>query len=352
MPIALTVQPRPISPQAYLNRNRSLAGVWWNLLAFAYMGLSYLGGLALIVQVNIGLNVLGVLSLTHGLVLSAYLCHELMHGSIFEDLKANTRLGSILVWLNGACYIPFSELARLHIGHHTDRVDFCRFDLVTYLNTLPAWQRRSLLALEWCYFPALAFLSRWRANLSPFWTAGGMAERANLRQQVVLIFLVRLSLFGILGVVSVKALLLYLLAYIGMITVLRFMDAFQHTYEVVPLDGAMPKRDRTHEQTNTYTNLLSSQWQWLNLLLLNFGYHNAHHELMKCPWYALPELERDLYADQNSQRVPLLPLLRNYHRFRVSRISTGQGMTLNAQGERSLENFYGGIEVSFLVFPA
>jgi fatty acid desaturase len=342
-------QPTPtVIPQTYLNLSRSRAALWWNCAAFAYMGFSYGGGLALILQANGWLNALGVLSLTHGLVLSAYLCHELMHGTIFAEMKPNTQLGSVLAWLNGACYIPFSDLARLHIGHHIDRVDFCRFDLVTYLHTLPAWQRQSLLALEWCYLPALSFLSRWRANFAPFW----MPDRANQRSTVILIFLVRLGLFAVMAILSVKALLLYLLAYIGMITVLRFIDAFQHTYEVVPLEGPMPKRDRTHEQTNTYTNLLSSRWPWLNLLLLNFGYHNAHHKLMKCPWYALPNLEQDLYADQNPQRVPLGPLLYNYHRFRVSRISTGQGMTLNAQGERCLERFYGGIEVSFLVFPA
>jgi fatty acid desaturase len=333
-----------VNSQAYVN-GRSF---WWNFWAFLYTGVSYFGGLSLILFPNWGLNALGVLFLTHGLVLSAYLCHELMHGTIFESIKANTRLGKVLVWLSGACYTPFSDLARLHIAHHINRVDFCRFDLVAYLNTLPVWQRRSLLALEWCYFPALAFLSRWRANFAPFW----VPERANERLSIVLIFLVRLSLFGLLAIVSLKAVVLYFLAYIGMITVLRFMDAFQHTYEVVSLDAPLPDRDRAHEQANTFTNLLSPRFAWLNLLLLNFGYHNAHHEVMKCPWHSLPALEQDLFAQNNPQQMGLLTLLVNYHKYRLTRIFEGQGTTLNAQGERCLDTFYGGIEVSFLVLPA
>ena len=37
-------------------------------------------------------------------------------------------------------------------------------------------------------------------------------------------------------------------------------------------------RDREYEQMNTYSNVTSLRHPWLNLLLLNFPYHNAHHE--------------------------------------------------------------------------
>jgi hypothetical protein len=97
---------------------------------------------------------------------------------------------------------------------------------------------------------------------------------------------------------------------------------------------------------------VSKRYWWLNLLLLNFGYHNAHHELMKCPWYSLHELDKELYTGEEVHYITLPQLLWNYHRFRVSRIFSGQGQAVSNAGTPQLETFYGGIEVSFLVLPS
>lgn len=334
----------PTTAQTYIHRDKPI----WNSLAIAYTGICYVGGIALLLQPNGWLNGLGVFSLTHSLVLSAYLAHECMHGAIFASMKANAIAGGLILWLNGACYTPFHDLARLHIAHHVNRVDFCRFDLGGYLDSLPHLIRNSLLALEWLYFPALAFLLRIRSIFAPFW----VAERKNDRGRVTLILIVRLAMFALLAFLSPKALLLYFLSYIGMITILRFMDAFQHTYEVFPLGAVLPDRDRAHEQTNTFSNVISQRYWWLNLLLLNFGYHNAHHEVMKCPWHSLHELDRALFSDPASHVITLPELLANYHKFRITRIASGQGSAVDQFGNRSLEAFYGGIEVSFLVLPA
>ena len=113
----------------------------------------------------------------------------------------------------------------------------------------------------------------------------------------------------------------------------------------------LPKRDRAHEQANTFSNIISGRYSWLNVLLLNFGYHNAHHELMKCPWYSLPELDKELYNGDEIHYITLPELIGNYHRFRLSRIYSGQGSAKGAPGNRHLETFYGGTEVSFLVLP-
>jgi len=213
---------------------------------------------------------------------------------------------------------------------------------------MPAPVRSLLLALEWLYFPSLAFLLRIRSIFAPFWEPA----RKDERWRNTLILIIRGSLFALLGTVSLKALLLYFLSYIGMLNVLRFVDAFQHTYEVFPLGSPLPKRDRAHEQANTFSNVVSLRYWWLNLLLLNFGYHNAHHELMKCPWHSLHELDRELFNGDEVQYVTLPELLGNYHRYRIARLYLGQGRGVNEQGERSLETFYGAIEVSFLVLPA
>ena len=46
--------------------------------------------------------------------------------------------------------------------------------------------------------------------------------------------------------------------------------------------------DRQYEEDNTYSNLLSTRYPWLNLLVLNFCYHNVHHNKPSEPWYRLP----------------------------------------------------------------
>lgn len=328
----------------YLHQKKPL----WNAIAILYTLIGYLGGIALLLWPNGWLNALGVGVLTHSLILSAYLSHEFMHGTIFERRFWNAVVGSVMLWLNGGCYARFDDLTRLHIAHHVNRVDFCRFDLGTFLQKLPAAARSLLLGLEWLYIPSLAFLLRLRTMTAPFWDD----SRKDERLRAALIMLIRGSLFTLLGIISLKALLLYFLAYLLMLTVLRFVDAFQHTYEVFPVGTPLPKRDRSHEQANTFSNVISLRHWWLNLLLLNFGYHNAHHELMKCPWHSLHELDRDLFTGQEVQYVTLPELLGNYHRYRLSRIRSGQGRAVDDEGNLSLETFYGAIEVSFLVLPS
>ena len=43
----------------------------------------------------------------------------------------------------------------------------------------------------------------------------------------------------------------------------------------------------------------------LNLLLLNFSYHNAHHERPIEPWYRLPALHARLYPGEHHQTLPM-----------------------------------------------
>lgn len=331
------------SPTSYVHRDKPL----WNAIALLYTGGSYVGGIALILQSSAWLNGLGVLLLTHGLILSAYLSHEFMHGTIFSSAKWNAFFGTIMLWLNGACYTRFQDLAKMHIAHHVSRVDFCRFDLAEYLNSLPTPIRQVLLALEWLYFPSLAFLTRFRSITAPF----RVNDYKSDRMRVVAIALIRLSLFILLGILSLKALLLYFVAYISMVNILRFVDCFQHTYEVHEVGTPLPKLDNAYEQANTFSNVVSQRYGWLNLLMLNFGYHNAHHALMKCPWHSLHELDQEIFTGDEAHYVTLSHLVQNYHRFRISRIYSGQGRAVDDAGQLALEGFYGAIEVSFLVLP-
>ena len=101
--------------------------------------------------------------------------------------------------------------------------------------------------------------------------------------------------------------------------------AFQHTYDAYPIldDKPIPQdklRDRAYEQANTYSDVVGLDAKWLNLVWLNFGFHNAHHERPVAPWYSLPRLHRELYADTSPQVVTVGELLRAYHRHRVTRV--------------------------------
>lgn len=327
----------------------------WDILAILYTLGSYSMGIGLILAQNGWLNALGIVLLTHSLVLSAYLAHEFMHGIPFSHRHWNEISGNLMLWLNGNCYVRFQEVMQMHIAHHVNRIDYCRFDIPGFLQSCPSWQRSLLLGLEWCYIPSLAFLLRFRLMLAPF----RHPKRRCDRGRTVLIMLLRGALFTTLAMLSVKAIVVYGIAYISMIHILRFMDAFQHTYDALPIGVPIPDRHknisreaaRRYEHANTFSNVISVRYPWLNVLLLNFGYHNAHHEVMQCPWYHLPALDRALFPHQTQHYITLLELVGNYHRFRVSRILTGQGQATDSTNNRQLNTFYGATEVSFLVVP-
>ncbi|MDB9454505.1 fatty acid desaturase [Dolichospermum circinale CS-534/05] len=317
----------------------------WNVVVISYIGVSYCGSFVLLLSSNICLNTMGCVLLSHSLTLSAYLSHEFMHGTIFEKNKWNIIGGNIMLWLNGGCYSRFKSLVKEHIFHHINKVDSVTFDLPTFINQIPKPICRVILTLEWLYFPAISFIFQWLSITAPFWNP----QRRDERLYISIVFIMRSLLFILLGLVSPKALVLYFLAYIGMITVMRVMDAFQHTYEALTLGSQIPKHNQAYEQANTFTCLISQRYWWLNLLMLNFGYHNAHHIMMKCPWYSLHELDRDLSSRQKIFYLTLPEILKNYHRFRVFRILLGQGQGVDKWGNLQIDTFYGAIGVSFLV---
>ncbi|MBU7586437.1 MAG: fatty acid desaturase [Nostoc sp. TH1S01] len=316
----------------------------WNAIAIVYTFLGYIAGIRLFIPSTVWLNTLGVVLLTHSLIFSAYLAHEFMHNTIFKQRRWNVIFGTAMLWLNGGCYYGFQALTLQHIAHHLDRVDVFTFDILAALQKLPRLVRLGILVLEWLYFPVLAFWTRWRYITAPWWNV----ELRQERSRMISILAIRGTLFVLLGLFAFKALLLYCFSYIGMITVLRWMDAFQHTYEAFPPGTPLPKRDRTYEQANTFSNLLSRRHFWLNLLLLNFGYHNTHHAVMICPWHSLHQLDKNLSHSNEVHYIPLFQQLINYHQFRTTRLVAGVGKVVNENGKPNLDQFYGAIEVSFL----
>jgi fatty acid desaturase len=143
-------------------------------------------------------------------------------------------------------------------------------------------------------------------------------------------------------------------AYLAFVTVLRFADCFQHTYDAYPIldDKPIPAdklRDRAYEQANTFSNVVALNRPWLNLLWLNFGYHNAHHERPTAPWHRLPAFHRELYADDYAQVTPVRELLRSFHINRVKRVLASDYGQVQAPGTPGrADGFLGAVGVSFL----
>jgi len=325
-------------------------GVLPNTAALAFTLLGWPLGVALLVLPSWWLNALGFALVVLTLVWSAYFIHEFAHQAIFKTAQANARWGTLMTWLNGSCYAPFADLRRKHMRHHVERADVLTFDARGFLLRSPAWFRNTVLALEWAYVPAVEFIMRAYVISLPF-----VDERKRERRlRIIGIALVRIAAFALLAWVSVKALLLYFAAYMVFITVLRFADCFQHTYDAYPIldDAPIPKdklRDAAYEQANTFSNVVGIDSFWLNLLWLNFGYHNAHHERPTLPWYRLPAYHRQLYGDDYVQVIPVSTLLKSFHINRVKRvISDDYGAVAPHGTPGRADGFLGAVGVSFL----
>lgn len=318
---------------------------WLNAVALVYVFIGYAAGLLCLTSQLWYLNAIGVLLTVHTLTWAAYFVHEFIHATIFRQHKLNVWFGQAMLFLTGSCYCHFRDLARNHLAHHKNRADFSSFSIAKVLNALPKPVRGAIVALEWLYFPAVNLILRWICIVAPFLSE----QRKDERLRNALLLLLRGSLFVALAWYSLRAVVLYAIAYICFINILRFLDCFQHTYTVFQLGNILPQYSLEYEEANTFSNLVSYRYSWLNLLFLNFGYHNAHHRVTYCPWYLLPDLDAELYEPNYRQHVTLAELAGNYHRYRVHRLFHGQGTVEEGNRGLKLDNFVGGVGVSFLI---
>jgi fatty acid desaturase len=329
---------------------RHADGVLPNTLALAVVVLGYPLSVVLLGASSWLLNLAGVLLLVLTLTWSAYFIHEFAHHAIFARPETNTRWGVLMTWITGSCYARFEDLRRKHMRHHIERADVVTFDVHGFIRRAPAWFRGAVLALEWLYIPAVELLMHAFVVLRPF-RAGGVAKE---RLRMGVIVAVRAAGFVLLAWWSFKALLLYAVGYLVFITLLRFADCFQHTYDAYPIldDAPIPNdkvRDRAYEQANTYSDIVGLKSPVLNMLWLNFGYHNAHHERPTEPWYRLPAYHRSLYPDDYAQVIPAGELLRSFHRNRIRRILAEDYGAVAAPGTpHRADGFIGAVGVSFL----
>ncbi|MGH8492471.1 MAG: fatty acid desaturase family protein [Moraxellaceae bacterium] len=323
-------------------------GLWPNTLALLYAFAAYGLGLFLITRPSLWLNIPGTLLLAHAMVIASYLVHECAHNTIFARNEDNARLGKILNWITGACYGSYEVIRRKHFRHHVDRADVVAFDFREHFRQRP-WAARLMEALEWIYIPAQDIYMHLLVLAVPFQLESRRADRP----RVIRTLLIRSALFSALAWQSPQILLLYPLAWMLCATVLRFMDAFQHTYDLLTTleeprgSGMKPHYDAAYEHRNTFTNVHSLQHPMLNLFTLNFGYHNAHHEKPAAAWHQLPALHHKLYGEDRTQVLPLKNQLIAFHRYRTKRLLNTDGGDTPILQDKGI-SFVGVDGVSFL----
>lgn len=316
-------------------------------LALIYVLSTYFFGFGFILSESLWLNLLGILLLAHSMVIAAYLIHEAAHLSVFKSKNMNLWFAEILLWITGNSYSHFADIQRKHLRHHTDRADIVSFDFRPILEKQPRVLKIIQLC-EWFYIPALEVMMHLLVIVLPFIKA----DRRPRRVRVLTVLLFRVALFIWLSSISLHVLWLYPLAYLLFLTVMRFMDVHQHTYEVYetldqPRGAEARLRDRVFEMHNTYSNLLSVRYPWINLLVLNFCYHNVHHDQQLQPWYRLPTIHQETYADDDQQILTFRHLLKSFHKYRVPRVLNGDPINLPVKKEEG-ETFIGVDGVSFL----
>lgn len=325
-----------------------------NVAAITYALLGYTSGVALLFVQPWWGNLLGVVLIAHSLLVASVFVHEFIHGTIFKSRTANAFWGQVMMHINGACYATWKQISEHHINHHVHITDFIPFDYSSDVKKMSPWLRSTIHALEWAYFPAFEFLIRLDVITSPFTNS----KKHHLRKHVSLILAYRIALFALLAYLSWKAFLLYGLAYYLFVCMMRLVETFHHTYEYTLQGQPFVKRDRAYEQINTFSNILSIRYPWLNLFYLNFGYHNAHHYDMRCAWYDLPQLHKTVfdessgrYGEKSGNIISFWEMMATYHKFRVARVGADQGEVYGENGEFSMTNFTGGVGASFLTPP-
>lgn len=319
----------------------------YNLIAFGLLFFAYLSGWVLFFSNNWWKNVIGILLLTQSMVIAAFFVHEFAHGNIFKSAVWNKTAGTFFMWLTFHGFFSFKQIQLLHLAHHRNCADVIHFDFHQHFIQKPI-QKKILIALEWAYIPVVELIVK-KHSLQRIWQSN-ISEK---RQLIVVSLLFYSTFFLLLAEIQPKALLYLGIAYILFLHILRFMDMHQHTYISYSLDkqGRPPKLpipDEIYEQANTYSNLFSSRYAWLNWLTLNFGYHNAHHAKPFIPWCCLPELHKK--SNYTRQELSVFYLFINYHRFRIQRIFESQTGKPDMESLPSLraKNFIGVIGASFL----
>ncbi len=330
-------------------------GIIYHGGALVYVLAGYVLGLWGLFSGNWLVNGAAVLWLAHAMTIAAYLIHECGHNTIFRRNESNAYLGRFLNWICGSCYGTFEDIRYKHFRHHMDNDDSVWFVYEDFFDKHP-WLARDIEWFEWAYIPAHELLMHGIMMFSAFI----IPQRRDQRLRQVIVILVRFGVFLTVLILWPKVALGYVIACLLMLHVLRFMDALQHDYDSNPIlfEENAPSRfgGRKTEQAHTFSNPISFSYQLPNWLVLNFGFHNAHHARPTVPWYRLPAFYKEKISADPASAILFREALKMYHRHRVHRVRHMGGPYDDEQGLMQEAYFetarrgrqYGGNAVSFL----
>jgi fatty acid desaturase len=315
----------------------------------------YAVGLAGLFSDSIWVNLAATLLLGHAMTICAYMIHECGHNTVFRNNEANARLGRFLNWICGTSYGTFEDIRYKHFRHHMDNDDAVWFEHERFLARHPRLAE-AIKFLEWFYIPAhdmiMHFITMFTAFIIP--------QRRGQLPRNGAVLLIRGAIFFTALWYYPKAALLYLVACMIMMHILRFKDGVQHDYDGNPtlFETDAPSRfgGRATEQAHTFSNPESLSYDWPNYFTLCFGFHNAHHQRPTIPWYRLPAYHREQFGTDPEKVIPLPTQLKMYHRYRVQRVTHSGGDLDGLPVPREAEyleraragRIYGGNAVSFL----
>lgn len=295
-------------------------GLRYNGVALCYAVLGYAAGIAGLFHSHWSVNLAATLLLAHSMTISAYMIHECGHNLVFKSIKDNAKLGRFLSWLAGSAYGTYEDMRYKHFRHHVDVDDVAWFDYEGFFEKHPLVLKATKF-LEWFYIPAHDLIM----HAIMVFTSFVIPQRRKQRRRNVTVILIRGSIFAALILFFPKVALLYAVAYLLMMTILRFMDSLQHDYPyaLTLFEFGRPPRkgDFEWEQEHTFSNPHTYKDSIANWFTLNFGFHNAHHSDMTIPWYRLPAKHRELYGDDPTWVIPLHSQLKIFHKQRVNRIT-------------------------------
>jgi len=320
-----------------------------NVAVISTIAVLYGGGMVLITRPQPWLAAAGVVVLLSAMLLAWYLSHDCAHHLVFRGKRSNHALGELLSWINGVGYFRFDEYCKYHIQHHTKQVDFIGVDINAALATMPRWAARCLIMLEAAYIPAMYGFIKLVAIVA---VLRGPDRWYRVRTAAMIVITV--GFFAGLAWSGIAAVVCYLLVVALRVHCVRFVDAFQHSYTQIAADHATSPKGKQYEQHHTFSFPVARRFSALNLLILNFGYHNAHHALPSCPWYNLPAVDALVASSTAASgaapdpaaspivRLRFTELLRGYHRHRTYRITTtDEGNAYDDALQFSMTNFTG-----------
>ncbi len=328
-------------------------GIRYHIGAIVYSIVLLVASIMMVLQGSWVSIIIATICLAHSLTVAAYMIHECAHNTVFKDTGNNARLGRLLMWYVGASYVTYEQVRYKHFRHHVDNDDVVSFDNERFMRERPKLLA-SIKALEFFYIPAHDMLMHWIMVFNSIY----LPENNDRKLSNLSMLLLRGLFFIALAWVDINLLLVYIVAYIMMITVLRFMDSLQHDYPynlTLYSDEVPPRKgDKQYEREHTYSNPLNPDRKYIDWLVLNFGFHNAHHERPTLAWYQLTDYHRQHFGQEYC--IAFKTQCKIFHRYRVARILNEGGDLDHLEdvegGEflRAAKNgqVYGGNAASFL----